>query len=56
MSRLSVFVAAAVLSALATIPAAFAKEHHHISIHRPSQGLRRFRLGLRRASAAGPLR
>jgi hypothetical protein len=38
MSRLSVFVAAAVLSALATIPAAFAKEHHHISIHRPSQG------------------
>ena len=38
MSRLSVFAAAAVLSALATIPADFAKEHHHISIHRPSQG------------------
>jgi hypothetical protein len=45
MSRLSVFTAAAVLSALATTPVAFAKAHHHvrkapqyISIDRPSQG------------------
>jgi hypothetical protein len=45
MSRLSVLAAAAVLSALATTPVAFAKEHHHlrnarqyISIDRPSQG------------------
>ncbi|MGX9429924.1 hypothetical protein [Bradyrhizobium sp. LeoA1S1] len=30
MSRFSVFAAAAVLSALATIPVAFAKEHHHV--------------------------
>ena len=45
MSRLSVFAAAAVFSALVTTPVAFAKEHHHvhkasryISIDRPSQG------------------
>ena len=45
MSRLSVFAAVAVLSALATTPVAFAKEHHHvrkapqyISIDRLSQG------------------
>ena len=45
MSRLSVLAAAAVLSALATTPVAFAKEHHHvrkarqyISIDRPSRG------------------
>ena len=38
MSRLSVLAAAAVLSALATTPVAFAKEHHHISIDRPNQG------------------
>jgi hypothetical protein len=30
MSRLSVFAAAAVLSALATTPVAFAKEDHHV--------------------------
>jgi hypothetical protein len=45
MSRLPVFAAAAVLSALATTPVAFAKEHHHvrntpqyINIDRPNQG------------------
>jgi hypothetical protein len=46
MSRLSVFAAAAVLSALATTPVAFAKEHHHvrrapqqyIGSDRPNQG------------------
>jgi hypothetical protein len=30
MSRLSVFAAAAVLSALATTPVAFATKHHHV--------------------------
>jgi len=42
MSRLSIFAAAAVLSALATTPMAFAKEHHrvheapqYLSIDRP---------------------
>ena len=30
MSRLSIFAAAAVLSALPATPAAFAKEHHHV--------------------------
>jgi hypothetical protein len=45
MSRLSIFAAAAVLSALTATPVAFAKEHHHvrkapqyINIVRPSQG------------------
>jgi hypothetical protein len=45
MSRLSVFAAAAVLSALATTPVAFAKEHHHVRktpqytyIIRPNRG------------------
>jgi hypothetical protein len=45
MSRLSMFAAAAVLSALTAIPVAFAKEHHHvrkapryISMVRPSRG------------------
>jgi hypothetical protein len=30
MSRLSIFAAAAVLSALTATPAAFAREHHHV--------------------------
>jgi hypothetical protein len=44
MSRLSVFATAVVLSALATTPVAFAKEHHHThkahhaSIVRSGQG------------------
>lgn len=45
MSRLSIFAAAAVLSALTATPVAFAKEHQHvrkapqhINIVRPSQG------------------
>ena len=45
MSRLSIFAAAAVLSALTATPVAFAKVHHHvrkapqyINIVRPSQG------------------
>ena len=45
MSRLSIFAAAAVLSALTATPVAFTKEHHnvrkapqYINIVRPSQG------------------
>ena len=45
MSRLSMFAAAAILSALTATPVAFAKVHHHvrkapqhINIVRPSQG------------------
>jgi hypothetical protein len=30
VSRLSIFAAVAVLSALTATPAAFAKEHHHV--------------------------